>query len=392
MPNRIDAAGITIETYDEIVNGIVVGTPDVPGLEQIYGSDINVDQNSPDGQLVRLLALSKQDVLDLIVEDYDSKDPDQAVGVALDAVSQLCGITRKGGTYTEVSVNVTVDRATNLNGLNLSAAPYTVADAEGNQFYLKNSASLTVGVNSLLFRAARIGQILVQPNTITVPVTIVAGVTSLNNPSAASQTGQNQETDSQFRIRRQKSVATPSQGYFASMYGGLSDLPDVASVLIIENNSNVEDANGIPAHSIWVIVDGGTAEDIANVIYRTRNAGCGMFGDETYDVTQIDGSPFPIRFDFGGTQNLYVRMHLDAINGATIDQDGLAAFLAANYIFQLNQPADISTLTGLVLQFNPNLVVSQAAVSADDITWTTIAYPLSKKDKFILTADNIAFL
>lgn len=392
MPNIIDANGIQIETYDEIYEGIVVGTPDVPGLQQIYGSDINVEQNSPDGQLIRIFALSKQDILDLIVDDYDSKDPDQAVGVALDAVSQLCGITRKGGTYTEVNITVTADLAINLPGLNNSATPYTVADAEGNQFQLKTGASLIVGANSLAFRAARVGEVQVQPNTITIPITIVRGVVSVNNPAAATQTGINQETDSQFRLRRQRSVATPSQGYFAAMLGGLLDLPDVSSALVLENNTDATDANGIPPHSIWVIVDGGTDEEIAEVIYNTRSAGCGMFGDEEYVITQIDGSPFTVKFDFGSTQPLYVRMHIDSLNGSTIDQAAIAAYLAENYVFQLNQPADVSALTTLVLQYNPNLVVSEASVSNDDIAFTTIAYPLSKKDKFVLTADNIAFL
>src|SRR5438309_2016807 len=106
MPNQIDANGITIETYQEILNAIVNGTPTVPGLKQIYGQDINVDSNTPDGQLINIFTLSKQDILNLIVQDYTSKDPDQAVGIALDALSQLCGITRQGGSYTRVAVTV----------------------------------------------------------------------------------------------------------------------------------------------------------------------------------------------------------------------------------------------------------------------------------------------
>ncbi len=67
MANTIDANGITIETYAETVSNIVNGTSSAPGLTQIYGTDINVASNSPDGQMVNIFALSKQDILNLCI-------------------------------------------------------------------------------------------------------------------------------------------------------------------------------------------------------------------------------------------------------------------------------------------------------------------------------------
>lgn len=387
--NRIDESGIHIQTYDQVVAEIVDGTPDVPGLRQIYGADINVDQNSPDGQLVGIFALSKIDVLDLIVQDYDSKDPDQAVGVALDAVSQLCGISRKGGSYTETDVVVTTDRDINLTGLDdPSAVPFTVADSTGNKFNLIDSASLTTGENVLAFRAAELGQVQVLANTLTVPVTIILGVVSVNNPDGPYQDGANQETDAQFRIRRQKSVSAPAQGYLQALYGGLNDITGLVGAAVYENVTGSEDGDGIPGHSIWVVVDGGEDQAVAEAIYKYRNAGCGMKGDEDVVIVQVDGSDFHVFFDRATEENLYVQFHLDTIGGS-YDADAIKQFLVDNYVFGINQYADITTLATLIRASNPNVVVSDAGVSNDDSSFPAVVYPTTKDKKFVLLAENI---
>ena len=83
MPNVIDSTGLTIQTYDEIVAEILNGTSDFPGFYAIYGADINVDPNSPDGQMVGIFAQGKLDVLEFLQQIFNSFDPDKAVGVAL---------------------------------------------------------------------------------------------------------------------------------------------------------------------------------------------------------------------------------------------------------------------------------------------------------------------
>ena len=212
MANEIDETGIHIETLEETLDAIIEGTVDVPGLKDIYGTDISVESDTPDGQQVNIYALAKQDLLNLIVQSYNSKDPDQAIGTALDAVCELCGIFRREGTYTLVSVTVVTDRSLTLDGLDTSDTPYTVSDATGNEFELIATSNLTAGDNILAFQAKEIGSIEVLPNTITVAVTIVLGVLSLNNPAAATTVGLDEETDAELRIRRQASIAVPSQG------------------------------------------------------------------------------------------------------------------------------------------------------------------------------------
>jgi uncharacterized phage protein gp47/JayE len=389
MSNKIDASGISIETLAEILDAIVNGTTDVEGLKAIYGSDINVDSASPDGQAINIFALSKRDILELITDNYNSKDPDQAVGVALDALSQLCGITRKGGTYTYVAVDVTVDRSVNLVGLDDSDSPFTISDGNGNNFYLLESVSLSAGSTSLNFRAAEVGSVQVLIHTLTTQVTIVLGVTAVDNSTVPYSNGQDQETDAQLRVRRQASVALPAQGMLSGLYAGLQALDGVAEVVIYENTENTVDGDGVPAHSIWVIVDGGTAADIGEVIYKYRNAGCGMKGDETVVITQVDGSSYEVYYTEAVDADLYLEFTATSKTGASIDTDSLKTSIVAALNLGIHEIADITSITAIIAGINPDLIITDCQVSLNGSDWADSVEPVQLFEKFTLTEENI---
>ena len=283
----ITATGPQIDTLPEIVSDILNGTPTVQGFYQIYGPTIQVASNSPDGNMINIFALSKVDMGNFGVGIYQAQDPDEAIGIALDNISQLCGITRNAGSYTQVVIQVTTNTTLNLMGLDTST-PYTIQDGNGNQYNLIASASLINGVNTLNFQSANIGAVQAAANTITTPVTIIAGVVSVNNSAAASQVGTNQETDTNFRMRRQASTSFPAFGELDGLYAGLNDSPSIISANVYENNTGSV-VNGIPANGIWAVVNGGNPASIAQILYNRRCAGTPMKGSQTYNITQANG-------------------------------------------------------------------------------------------------------
>lgn len=389
--NLIDGNGIQIESLSDIINDIINGTPTVPGLIQIYGSDINVDSNTPDGQWINIFALSKEDIEQLCVSIYDSFDPNQAVGVSLDALCQLnsSSLTRKGGIYTQVVVNVVASGSFTLSGLDTST-PYTVSDANGNLYNLITSSTVSATTNALNFQSAQIGFIQVLANTINVPVTIIAGVVSVNNPSSPYQIGSNQETDSQLRIRRASSTAIPAQGFNQSLYGGLLQIDGLVQAVVYENDSAITDMNGVPSHSIWVIVEGGSNADVANTIYTYRNAGCGMYGSTTVAVLQADGTNFNVSFSPAVGQNLYVSLTVSSLTGGSVDTSALAAALAAQYILGIYQVADITSITSLIHTINPNVLVVFAGVNITNSGYLNSVLPTNRYNFFVLTSANIS--
>ena len=217
MANQVTAAGIETDSLTDIVAQLTAD------LQSIYGADINVDSDSPDGQWINSIAQVVIDELDLITQVYNSFDPDLAIGTVLDQRVTINGIQRLGGTYTTTAVTIVTDRALTLYGLDQTIQPvYTVADNAGNQWQLIATQSpVAAGTYSYSFQAADPGAVLTTPNTITVPVTIVIGVSSINNPSTYISLGINEETDAALRLRRQKSVSLSSQGYYAGLLAAL---------------------------------------------------------------------------------------------------------------------------------------------------------------------------
>jgi len=168
----------------------------------------------------------------------------------------------------------------------------------------------------------------------------------------------------QLRIRRAKSVALPSQGYLQGLLAALQNISGVTFAAVYENNTDATDGDGIPSHSIWVIVrmeDPATDAQVAQAIYIKRNAGCGMFGDHVVNVTQVDNTQFPIRWDFAEYTALFARFtwnSIDGINPANITK--IINDLATSYKPGVYEEVDIGTLNTKVQASDPNTFITSA--------------------------------
>lgn len=380
--NQIDSEGIQTKTLADIISALELA------FQTIYGSDINLDQNSPDGQLLNEIAVMCSDFADFITQDYSSKDPDQAVGVALDAASQYCGIIRNGGTYTEVDIDITTDRALNLSGQSTST-PFTISDSNGNEFQLIDDESLSLGLNTVAFRAVEIGNIQISLNTLTTISTPILGVLSVNNPDAPTQQGEDQETDAELRLRRQASVALPAQGSVAGLIGGLYTVDGVVDVAVFENTTASVDGDGIPAHGIWVIVDGGSDADVGAMIYLYRPLGIPMAGSETATITQVDSSTIDMKFDRAVDEDLYINLTISSKTGGSIDSAAIKAGIVAALSYGINETADVSTIINAVYDISTDAVVSAATINIYGGATAAILDPSAKKNKFVLSTANI---
>lgn len=384
MPNVIDSTGLKTKTLTEILHELQYGAPSYAGFYAIFGAGINIGPNSPDGNLLNIIAQVAIDMEELLAAINASFDPDQAVGTLLDARCAINGVSRQGATYTVQNILVTVTAALTLPGLNTSS-PFTVADANGNQFQLITSNVFGgAGAVSLPFRAAQIGAVLTTVNTITNIVTGLLGVASVNNPTAATSIGQDQETDAALRIRRANSVSLPSKGFLEGLLGALVDIPGVVQAKIYENNTNAT-VGGIPGHSIWVIVNapGSLNAAIAQAIYVKRNAGCGMLGAITVNVAQIDGTTFAIKFDNPTLVPLYINFNYTVLTGADPGAVYIRAQLLARLTYQIGQTADVTTIEALLKAIAPNIVVTAEGVSLSNAGYAATLVPATVAVLFV---------
>lgn len=391
MPNQVTATGLETATQTELVDQFTLS------FETIYGADINLDPDSPDGQMMMEFVQVVLDVEDLVTQVYNGFDPDNAIGVVLDQRVALNGIQRQSGTFTTTNVTIIATQAVTLYGLDQTTQQvYTVADNAGNQWQLQNTQTISgPGTFTYVFQAAQPGAILTVPNTITVPVTIVLGIQSINNPTTYLALGINEESDAALKVRRQQSVALASQGYLAGLIAALENVSGVSYVKVYENVTGTTNGDGVPGHSIWVIVAGtGLASEIANAIYQKRNAGCGMFGAVSFTITQVDGSPFIILWDVVTPETLFIKFTATSIDGINLPNlQAIRPGLVTNFVPGVNQEVNITALGTAVQALDPNTLVTLSGFSTSiGGSYTNTLAPATKKNQFIVTEANIYIL
>jgi uncharacterized phage protein gp47/JayE len=391
MPNSIGATGITVNTRAELIAYYTAA------YQSIYGSDINLDPDSPDGQMMNIQVQAILDVQDLLVQIYNQFDPDNAIGDTLDQRVAINGIQRQAGTHTVTNITIVTSQALTLYGVDqVVNPPYRVADNQGNEWELLVSVAVpSDGTYVYAFQAVNPGAVLSVPNTITVPVTIVLGVTSVNNPTTYSTLGLDEESDMDLKIRRQKSVSLSSQGYLAGLLAALENISGVTSAFVYENVTGSTDGDGIPSHSIWVIVAGSfSAAAVANAIYTKRNAGCGMKGDQSLSIAQADGTFFVVRWDDVEAEDLFIKFTATSLDGTNPPNiASIRAGLVTSFVPGVNQQVNINELGTDVQAIDANTLVTSSGFSTTSGgAYTSTLTPSAKNKQFAVSEANIIIL
>lgn len=399
--NYVDSTGLHLQALADIVTELE------DGFKGIYGNDINLDANSPDGQMINLFAQAKIDILDLISSVYSSFSPSAAAGVVLDQRCALNGIIRKGSTISTVYVVVTTTAAVSLVGLSAgSGTPFTVADAAGNKFYLTTSVTTGIGANSLHFTAAVAGAIEISAGSITTIDTVTAGVTSVSNAGGATVAGVDEETDAALRYRRAVSVSNPSSGFLDGLTGALLAIESVIYAKVFENNTATTDAYGIPAHSIWAVVDraGDTGvtglTGIAQTIYERRNLGCGMYYGtgstgatgtaKTINITQTNGFDIPIKFSLATYYDLYIKLTIASkLATHAIDSTFLKNEIYDNIQYDINEIADYSQICSQVKSSDPYAVITAGGIGLTGLAADPYLSPPTIDGRWIISTAKI---
>nr|DAJ74725.1 MAG TPA: Baseplate J like protein [Caudoviricetes sp.] len=385
--NYIGINGLVTQSLEEIRASLIAK------FKEIYGSDINLEQNSPDSQWINILAQEKKDILDLFTQFYNNLDPDRVIGIPQQILYKLNALIIKAYTYSYVYVNVTITEDVTLQGLddnidNADGTGYTVRDNNGNHWILAHSETLSSGTYLLNFRAADLGAITTLPNTITIMETVQRGVASVNNPANNYITGDTGESTSEFRLRRNKSMAVPSQGFDESTVSQMLALDNVTECKVYDNRSN-EIVNDIPAHGIWVIVKGGKPEEIGRVIYNNIPPGIPMKGKEKITVPKLSGDIETVYYDLPTAVNLYIRATIKNFTTSSIDTNYIKEQLALiNYdIRQMAEASEIlTTIKTLLAQTGTPFNVE---ISTDGTNWVEYITPAGLDEYFTIIPENI---
>lgn len=386
--------GLTISSSNEIREWLE------QSYRMIYGDDIVLDSNTSDGQLLDILTQMNTDLRERLTELYNQQNPDSVRGVAQDKMYRINNLFRKGGTFTiqtlRLTLTATVAQLQGLDGNynDVTATAYGFTDNSGMAWYLIDTQeNLTAGTHDLLFRCSQMGNITPVLNTIVNPIQIVAGVASATNAIAPLTIGIVEETDEDFATRRQRSTEDRSQNTADSLQSALLDLAGVDDAYVYRNNEDTADSGGIPSHGIWVIIDGGANDDIATAIY-SNIAGAGCKGDIEAAVLTTSGQTFVTRFDRAVAEELYIKFEIKKIETDFIyDLNAVKQYIVDNLTYRLNEYADTSKPIAIAQEaLNANGAAGTCInlkISIDGSTWIDFIEPKNKKDKFVVSADNI---
>ncbi len=279
----IDSAGLHIPVYQDILNDLI------QQAQNIFGQDIYLGTDSQDYQWISVVADKINDTLQAIQFAYNSRGPGTAIGSGLDILVKLNGIARNAATYSTAVVTLTGVPNTAINN-------GVVQDASNYKWNL--TPSVTIGSGGTVDVTATCqtpGPVSANPGDISVIATPTYGWNSVSN-SAAATPGIAQETDSQLRARQAISTAQPSLTLLEGTKGAIAGVYGVTRFIVYENDTGTTDANGLPAHSITALVEGGADVDVAQAIFNKKGPGCLANGTTIVDITDQYGQVFPIGF------------------------------------------------------------------------------------------------
>jgi len=278
----------------------------------IYGQDVYIEPDSQDGQMLAIFAQAVHDANDMTVQTYNSFSPSTARGVGLSSNVKINGIARRVASYSTVDLLITGQVGTTIEG-------GIAQSSDGTQWLLPDLVIIPVdGDITVTATAKSPGAITALPGDITTIGTPTRGWQSVENLSSAAA-GAPVETDAELRRRQTISTALPSRTVFEGTVGAVASLPGVTRYRGYENDTSVPDADGIPAHSISLVVQGGDSQEIGQTIADKKTPGTGTYGTTAVDIVD----------DFGVLRTIRFYRPTDAVIGVEVTLTALAGYTAA---------------------------------------------------------------
>jgi len=268
----------------------------------LFGDNTDLSSESFDGLLVQLMAYAIDQESWQVIEDvYYGLFPDTAIGASLSRTVGFGGITRAGATSAVVLLTITGDP------LAAVSASFQAGTNQSVDFQVLEAGALDgTGTGSFWATAVTAGLAGNVPSgTIDLIVTAEPGIDAVTNAASATGGGDS-ETDSDLLLRYQAQFATAGSST-PGILSALRDIGTVATANVVENYTEVTDADGLPAKSFECILTGGILPvEVATVIFNKKPAGIRPYGAESYVVTDTQGESHTMYWSEAADIRLYV--------------------------------------------------------------------------------------
>lgn len=380
----VNATGINAPPYSDIYQSIIAS------FQLIYGSDIYIAPDSQDGQFIALLASAINDSNQAAIAVFQAYSPTYAQGAGLSAQVKINGLSREVATNSQAQGDVIGQVGTViLNGI--------VKDVNGELWNLPASVTIPIsGVVSVTVFAQKLGSIVASAGTIN----------SIQNPQLGWQSfintvnatiGAPVETDAALRKRQAFSTALPSLSIKNGMEAAIGNVNGVTRFLLYENDTGANDVNGIPAHSLSAVVEGGISTDIGKAIQIKKPPGIQTFG-----ATQVivkDSKGFPIKINYFILDNVptFFDVTIKALPGYVSSTGNAIKEAIVNYVNALligddvypSQVQGAASLIGTALDETFYITDFKLGLNASSLGFTPIVITFNQAANAVIADVNL---
>lgn len=285
---------------------------------------IDTSESAPFGQFLRIQASKLREVWEVAEGVYSAAYPSSANGVPLRNVGAITGTLPRAATRSTV-----VGRVTLAAGATLPIG--RVASVQGNSAarFRTIEAVTNTGASPAQFNvrmeSETLGPVRANAGTLTVIATPSTGWTAVTNVSDAVL-GLAEETDEEFRIRREKELRSIGGTTVDAIRADLlTSIPLLRSVGVFENATDFTNGDGLPPHSFEAVVwDGSptgtvvTADEIARRVWSSKPAGIATYGLATASFVDRLGITRTVLFSRPTIRNVYLGFEI-SVNASLWD-------------------------------------------------------------------------
>jgi uncharacterized phage protein gp47/JayE len=312
----VESTGFVLKTFDEIRTSVSAQ------LRSKLGASLNLTPESNFGKLVDVFCDGLAEAWETMEDVYTAFTPDGASGDALIELAALTATNQLGATRSTVVAT--------LGGTPSTVIPAgSQASVTGTGARFRTLADATIGGGGTVsanLEAVDTGPATAYAGTLTVIETAVSGWATITNPADA-ELGRNLESTPALRQRRETELRALGGGSLPAIVAELRKVTGVTSVAGFENTTDSTDANGLPPHSVEVVVAGGADADVRGAIFRKKAAGIGTYASGTVivtgSVTDAEGITHIIKFSRPAQLPVYEILELTVKRGV-FPLDGIA--------------------------------------------------------------------
>ena len=376
-----DATGLHVPSFSDIQSNLVTAA------QTIYGQDIYLASDSQDMQYIAAISRAIYDCFQGILLASNNQSPQTAIGTSLDTIIKLNGLQRLPATYSTIQITCTGEPGVTI-------ASGTVKDTSGYLWDLPTNCTFPDnGILSVTATCETVGAVLADIGSIQTIATNQYGWYSVSNAAAAIP-GVALETDTALRKRQSTSVLLPSQTPLDGTTAAIETVSGVTRVKVYENSTASTDSNGIPAHSVASVVEGGDDTEVATAIADKKTMGCGTYGTTSITMPSQYSVGSSIKFSRPTESTIDVIITIMQLNtGYTQAVQNSMISNIATYLNGIDIGTDVQAsslyypaLSAMASQTGPSFSVMSLVINKEGTNMATVTTQTSGSTSLVVSS------